>query len=93
MLLIHLAGVVLFHFLKTRHKFPVRRVYVSSTPPGVPCGVQNPAQGEESEYDSDDHEPARGGAYATYATPTRVRSSPQKSNTLTTDFKYSETKV
>ena len=94
MLVIHIGGAVLFHFLKTRHKFPVRRVFISSSPPSAPRGIQNPVHGgEESEYDSDDHDGARGGHYATYATPTRVRMSPQKTNTLTTDFKYSETKV
>ena len=33
MLLVHVLGAVLFHFLRTRHMFPVHRVFISTTPP------------------------------------------------------------
>ena len=31
-LVIHVLGIVIFKFLKTRHKFPVNRIYVTKSP-------------------------------------------------------------
>ena len=87
MIIIHLAGAVLFHFLKTRHKFPVQRIYILSSPPTYGPPVNPP----KDESDSEDHE----SGFKSY--PSRVQMSPGKAHpkteALMADFKYSETKV
>ena len=84
MLIFHVAGSVLFHFLKTRHKFPVRWVFVTSIPP-VRGELQRAP--EDSDYDEDES-----GFKSLH-----VRLSPKKPytrpETIVADFKYSETKV
>ncbi len=89
MLIVHIVGAVILHFLKTRHKFTVHRVYITSS---LPTGGQNiPPPKDGSESDSDNES-----GFKSYST--RVRMSPEKSYTktetlLSSDFKYSETKV
>ncbi|XP_023930912.1 uncharacterized protein LOC106172251 isoform X2 [Lingula anatina] len=47
MLVIHLLGVALFHYLKTRHVFPVQIIYEGCTPPpGVNITVNGPSNSE-----------------------------------------------
>ena len=52
-LLIHVTGVVIFKFLKTRHKFPVNRIYVTKSQSvametdGNKVSVSNQATDEE----------------------------------------------
>ena len=93
MFLIHISGLTLFHFLKTRHKYPVHRVYVTSSLPvaGSCSGPQAPPT-KESDSESDDTE----SGFKSFST--RVRMSPEKNYSktetlLSTEFKYSETKV
>jgi len=107
-LIVHLSGCTLMHYLRTRHKFPVSRVYITSCVPCAPDkglahrggGGVNMSKESESESEDLDHSHAtlssRGGSYKSY--PTRVRLSPEKAHTkadtsLLPDFKYSETKV
>ena len=87
MIIIHVAGAVLFHYLKTRHKFTVHRIYILNSPPMPQLTLPL----KEGESDSDENE----SGFKTYAA--RVQVSPGKSNpktdALMADFKYSETKV
>ena len=48
MYLLHLAGFIVFHFLKTRHKFPVHRVYLSVLPPSD-CELRLPTETDSDE--------------------------------------------
>ena len=87
MLLVHFIGIVLFHFLRTRHKFPVHRTYVTSFPDVIAIETtKSPQDGESEEDEEEDNE------LKTYRT--RVSSSsPEKLKGLLANFKYSETKV
>ena len=92
MLIVHIAGVVLFHFLKTRHKFPVHRTYVTSIP-DVAVEISNKRTQEiavvnesEEEGEEEDEEEAEMKTYTQTATE-----SPDKMKSLL--LKYSETKV
>ncbi len=86
MLIIHLTGVVLFHYLKTRHKFPVHRTYVTSLS-DVAIETQKQTQdGSDNESDDDDESEMK-----TYSQ--HVTESPDKLKSLLANFKYSETKV
>ncbi len=91
MLLVHFIGVVLFHFLRTRHKFPVHRSYVTSFPNVIAIETtKSPQEGESEEEDEEDEEDHN--ELKTYQT--RVSSnSPEKLKGLLANFKYSETKV
>ena len=84
---IHLCGAVVFHYLKSKHKFPVRTVIVSSSPPGIADNLPPPP--DESDYETDDDQD---GGFRTYPSSGSHHHA-DKSNTLLTDFKYSETKV
>ena len=89
MFTIHICGAVLFHYLKCKHKFPVRTVIISNSPPGILGGPNLPPPPDESDYETDDDQD---GGFRTYPT-NRGHHHADKSNTLLTDFKYSETKV
>lgn len=64
MIVVHILGVVIFHFLKSSQKFTVRRVYVTSHLPlggvGSVGGCDDlpppPTEEEESDYESDEVE-------------------------------------
>jgi hypothetical protein len=98
MLIIHLTGVVLFHYLKTRHKFPVHRTYVTSIP-DVALNTDNKttqeiavvAESDEDEEgdEEEEEEVERDIKMKTYAQT--ATDSPDKMKSLL--LKYSETKV
>ena len=88
--IIHICGSILFFFLKTRYKFPVHRIYISSCPPQGGALLRSLPPVSDSE--DEDHE----SGFKRY--PTRVHAGSQdqeyaRTDTLLTDFKYSETKV
>lgn len=69
MLIIHVCGVVIFHFVKSSNKFTVRRVYVTSYLPGSAGRLGSclggaddlpPPPTEESDYESDDNDGSGG---------------------------------
>ena len=90
LLIIHVSGQVIFHYLKTRHKFPVHRVYVTSLPDIALETTTRPVTATsdiESEQDEEeDEEDSK--AYSN-----DVPESPEKLKGLLSSFKYSETKV
>ncbi len=94
MLIIHITGVVLFLFLKTRHKFPVHRTYVTSIP-DVAIETANKNTQEitvvngESDEDEEEEDEEDGNELKTYTQTTTE--SPDKMKSLL--LKYSETKV
>ena len=86
MIVIHLAGLLLFHFLKTRHKFPISYVYIISSPPQrIPPIITHP--------ESDSEETDNG--FKSYSTRVQLAqgNTHPKTEALMSDFKYSETKV
>ena len=88
---INIAGILIFFFLKTRCKFPVHRIYISSCPPrgGVTMRSHVAAM---TDSEDEDHE----SGFKRYPTRVHVASQDQdyaRTDTLLTDFKYSETKV
>lgn len=86
MLSCHGAGIILFHFLRTRRRFPVHRTYVTSIPLVTITQVKAPQ--EVSENESEDEEENELKTYAT-----NIPTSPEKLKGLLANFKYSETKV
>ena len=89
MLLVHFIGVVLLHFLRTRHKFPVHRTYVTSFPNVIAIETTKAPQEWESEEDEEEEEDNELKTYQTRVSS----SSPEKLKGLLANFKYSETKV
>ena len=89
MLLVHFIGVVLFHFLRTRHKFPVHRTYVTSFPNVIAIETTKAPQEGESEEEDEEEEDNELKTYQTRVSS----SSPEKLKGLLANFKYSETKV
>ena len=92
MLIVHVIGAVLFHFLRTRHKFPVHRVFISTQPPCGALHTQNLPPPKDSDTDSDDND-----GFKTYTsqrgTLTRHQGAPPAETLPQGDFQYSETKV
>ncbi len=87
--LAHALAVVIFHFLRTRHKFPVHRTYVTSFPNVIAIETTTKtAQDCESEEDGEEEEDEM----KTFQTRV-MSSSPEKLKGLLANFKYSETKV
>ena len=89
MLLVHFIGVVLLHFLRTRHKFPVHKTYVTSFPNVIAIETTKAPQEGESEEDEEEEEDNELKTYQTRVSS----SSPEKLKGLLANFKYSETKV
>jgi hypothetical protein len=89
MLIIHLTGVVLFHYLKTRHKFPVHRTYVTSLPDVAIETHKHTQDGSDNESDEDEDDESEMKTYSQHVTT----ESPDKLKSLLANFKYSETKV
>ncbi len=89
MLVLHVFGIVLFHFLKTRHKFAVHRTYVTAVPE-VAISAQTCHQVEGFDNDSEEEVENELRTYSRCA-----RDSPEKRQSLlTANFKsYTETKV
>ena len=92
MLIVHVVGAVLFHFLRTRHKFPVHRVFISTQPPCGAHHTQNLPPPKDSDTDSDDND-----GFKTYTsqrgTLPRHQGAPPAETLLQGEFQYSETKV
>ncbi len=94
MLTIHVFGAVLFHFLRTRRKFPVHRVYISSAPPGGPGGVTlHPQNHPRHPKDSDDTDSDDNDGFKTYTSGRQGVRHPAGAPDQTLLHQYSETKV
>ena len=94
LLVIHVSGQVIFHYLKTRHEFPVHRVYVTSLPDVAMETTTRPVMATsdiESEQDEDEEEEEDEEDLKAYSND--VPESPEKLKGLLSSFKYSETKV
>ena len=88
----NILGVLLFFFLKTRYKFPVYRVFISSFPPRG-GGLSLRSQTAITDSEDDDHESGFRRYPAAHVNETLHDGDSSKTDTLMTDFKYSETKV
>ena len=98
MLLCHVLGRVIFHFLKTRHKFPVHNICVTSHHdvaieamtynPGV-CNTETDDDGNDE--DDDELKNIKLHNYRKY--PINSMESPERRKGLLSNFRYSETKV
>ena len=90
LLIIHVTGQVVFHYLKTRHKFPVHRVFVTSLP-DVALETTNRPVTTTSDIESEPEEEEDEEDLKAYSND--VPESPEKLKGLLSSFKYSETKV
>ena len=102
-LVIHICGVVIFHFLKSSHRFTVRRVFMTSElpPPTHQAAGEGdfppPPPTEESDYESECEDTPNSKVWS-YSLPRQTqynvnKAKPEGTGTLKNDFKYSETKV
>ena len=95
MLLCHVTGRVIFHFLKTRHKFPVHNICVTShhdvAMDAMNChvGICNTETDEENE--DEELKNIKLQNYRKY--PINSTESPERRKGLLSNFRYSETKV
>lgn len=88
LLIIHVASHVIFHYLKTRHKFPVHRVFLTSQVAVETPRPSTATSDQDSEVDEDEEDLSQLKAYSN-----DVPESPDKLQGLLSSFKYSETKV
>ena len=82
-LIIHVCGCVLFHYFKTRRVFPVRQKFVSHHRKSdllESAGMSDEDEGEDSQM-------------KTYVHSSMADLDPNNTNSLSGNFKYSETKV
>ena len=89
MFILHITGHIVFHFLKTRHKFPVRRIYLSRLPPrDYEAKLAADSDSEEAGFEGGDN----------HVSPSRTQRAKKSSKTLSPSPSsgaavYSETKV
>ena len=88
MLIIDVTGSVLLHFLRTRQKFPVHQIYMTTT---QEVALASNTRCCDPSDDNDSDLDVAGSELRTF--PRSATDSPEKRQSLLTNFKYSETKV